>query len=322
MTKENIQKYCTKCGKEISKNSKFCVSCGTGFKNNDSEQRNKNNDHEIRIFGKIIIWLIIIAMIVIMFLSYLVLFQDNGSLTIKDKEITKEVVVENVDSETIKQTESEKSIPDNKSYDLSSIIKQWRPLVVHVECSFAYSNTGRIYKVQSGSGFLMQFSDINNSISVITNKHVVMDRDKYRPRFCNISFADNIEILKIDFDSDYFKTVNRYDLALLAIKTPNEYIENNIFISICKEKASIGDLIVVLGYPYTGSASDITATEGIISGYDGDFYITSAKVEKGNSGGVAILLKNNCYLGTPTFSEIGETESLARILNYMSVRSR
>ena len=30
-----MQKHCTKCGKEISQNSKFCVSCGAEIKNTD-----------------------------------------------------------------------------------------------------------------------------------------------------------------------------------------------------------------------------------------------------------------------------------------------
>ena len=41
----------------------------------------------------------------------------------------------------------------------------------------------------------------------------------------------------------------------------------------------------------------------------------TAKVEKGNSGGAAISLEDDCYLGTPTYSLAGEIESLARILD-------
>ena len=61
--------------------------------------------------------------------------------------------------------------------------------------------------------------------------------------------------------------------------------------------------------------TDVTATEGIISGFDGDYYITSAKVEHGNSGGAAILVKESCELGIPTFVQTGSIESLARILD-------
>jgi len=71
-----------------------------------------------------------------------------------------------------------------------------------------------------------------------------------------------------------------------------------------------------LGYPTVGSRQDITATEGIISGFDGNYFITSAKVEEGNSGGIAVSVKEDCYLGIPTYAEIGNVESLARILDF------
>jgi len=70
-----------------------------------------------------------------------------------------------------------------------------------------------------------------------------------------------------------------------------------------------------LGYPGIGGNNDITATEGIISSYDGDYYITSAKIEHGNSGGIAILIKDNCFLGIPSYAEAGEIESMGRILD-------
>jgi hypothetical protein len=53
----------------------------------------------------------------------------------------------------------------------------------------------------------------------------------------------------------------------------------------------------------------------VISGYEEGLYLTSAKVERGNSGGAAIDVNNNCYLGIPTFVTVGSFESLARILD-------
>ena len=85
--------------------------------------------------------------------------------------------------------------------------------------------------------------------------------------------------------------------------------------SLCVSDPSLGDELVILGYPSIGDQKNVTVTEGIIAGFDGNYFITSAKVEKGNSGGVAVSLKNNCYLGTPTFSRVGEIELLARILD-------
>lgn len=92
----------------------------------------------------------------------------------------------------------------------------------------------------------------------------------------------------------------------------------------CVSDSGIGDPLVILGYPSYGSGAgtfaslfsklEITATEGIVSGQDAGYYTTSAKIEHGNSGGLAIDTNNNCYLGIPTAAVAGEIESLGRIL--------
>lgn len=76
----------------------------------------------------------------------------------------------------------------------------------------------------------------------------------------------------------------------------------------------IGDKVYILGYPAIGGET-ITMTDGIISGYENNFYKTSAKIDRGNSGGIAVLGKKNCYLGIPTSAAVGEIESLGRILD-------
>ena len=81
----------------------------------------------------------------------------------------------------------------------------------------------------------------------------------------------------------------------------------------------VGAQIVILGYPAIGAKKSLTATEGIISGYDNDYFISSAKVDKGNSGGAAIWLENNCYLGIPTKVFAGTAETLARILDMQAI---
>ena len=83
---------------------------------------------------------------------------------------------------------------------------------------------------------------------------------------------------------------------------------------VCTDNINIGDKIVVLGYPAIGTEGGITVTDGIVSGFEGDYYVTSAKIEHGNSGGAAILVKDDCYLGIPTWADSGTVESLARIL--------
>ncbi len=123
----------------------------------------------------------------------------------------------------------------------------------------------------------------------------------------------------VAFLSDFKK--NNVDLVPPTISLENRAVRGNFS---CTSDSNIGDPLVILGYPSYGSGAgtitsvfshlEITATEGIISGKDGVYYTTSAKIEHGNSGGLAVDKTNNCYLGIPTAAFIGEIESLGRIL--------
>jgi hypothetical protein len=200
--------------------------------------------------------------------------------------------------------------------DLASIIAQWRPYIAHIECVFI-NTSGVQYLTQSGSGMVLVESS-DNSVSIFTNKHIILDRDIYTPDYCMIKIPDDSNVFYANFSDGVFTiSSSGLDSGAIKIKSPDNYMRSlsSTKIPSCTTKASVGDSIVILGYPSIGSTTDITATEGIIAGYDGDYYITSAKVERGNSGGAAVSLKNNCYLGIPSFVDVGSVESLARILS-------
>jgi len=197
----------------------------------------------------------------------------------------------------------------NKTPDTSTIISQWRPKIAYIECEY-YSNMG------SGSGTVVKFSDGN--IYIITNEHVLNEASK-----CDVSLLNGSTTFRVvnnnsSGGSNPFKVSTLgFDWGLLRIDRPDNYILNlsSSGLSKCTKGALVGDAIVILGYPAIGSQTDITATTGIISGYEDDYYITDAKIEQGNSGGAAILIKDNCYLGIPSFARVGKIESLSRILD-------
>ena len=203
---------------------------------------------------------------------------------------------------------------------LSAVIKEWRPLVAHVECDFRDINTQQLYDQTSGSGMVIDFSwgKPPLDIDIITNRHIIADQNDYQAYSCRIRLPDDNHT---HISQDYIGG-GAIDIGLISINSPNEYIKNltsTSHPSFCRVKPSLGDDVVILGYPSIGSQTDITVTEGIISGYDGDYFITSAKVGHGNSGGVAVLVKDNCYLGIPSFAKIGSVESLSRILDINAV---
>jgi S1-C subfamily serine protease len=213
--------------------------------------------------------------------------------------------------QTAQQTQNSTALSDNT---LSSVIAEWHPFIAYILCNFHYAD-GTSYSIQ-GSGTVSKTSD---NIFILTNKHVVTDVNGYGADICKAAFPLDTNKVPLSWSATDYKILPTLDVASLPISNPTSYITNlaNSKTNRCAVQPPIGEEIAILGYPTNGSKTDITATEGIISGYDGDYYITSAKVDHGNSGGAAIDIKNDCYLGIPTYY-IGDVESLARILKWQA----
>lgn len=209
----------------------------------------------------------------------------------------------------------------------SAVIEEWRKRVVKISCVWKYSDTGEIYAAGWGSGIVWPNVLIGTG-NVFTNRHVILSEQGYLADTCQIAVSN-----------DQIYTVNKNDTSgtgnyrMMTISSDNKDLGELSFLNpsqfysglddgpskICKEAPVIGDRVVILGYPAIGSQSGVTATEGIISGFDGDYSITSAKIDAGNSGGAAILVDKSCFLGIPTYARLGQVESLGRILNACSV---
>lgn len=244
------------------------------------------------------------------------LISDDERLTVLEKQSL------NLASEQLKiQSESaakitalSKAISNTQSdLDLSAIIKLWRPYIARISCTI---DTPTATAETSGSALLSRTSKYPFA-HLITNKHVVL-YDGYSPENCRITFPDISGTINVTGNSVLYP--NKSDIGIVDISKKLDVIDlraqNTMTKTICS-LVSVGEEVVILGYPGIGSKNDITATDGIISGFDGDYYITSAKIEQGNSGGAAILIRgaDTCYLGIPTFVNVGKIEALARILS-------
>jgi len=236
------------------------------------------------------------------------------------EELKKEVkILKNKKPDVITKIVTQQSSSDRQStkFDIQSIVKKWHPLVVYIECVFKYNNGDS--QSQSGSGTLKRSGD---KVQATTNKHVLIGKNGRAPYQCSVS---------VPFDKTYINTEirarNDVDYGSVDLINPSEYIKSLIMtqpagIYSCGVDGSIAEIgtqIAILGYPGIGSETGITVTQGIISGYDGDYYITDAKIEHGNSGGAAVDVNKNCYLGIPTAVVSGTVESLGRILKWQSL---
>ncbi len=191
----------------------------------------------------------------------------------------------------------------------SSVVKEWSPRLAHIECDW-FNDNGKLYAKGSGSGTLVNFTSLG--VRAITNKHLLVYKGLL-PRECNIELLDGTKY-KVLVNNSNVNIGTDEDWAYITLKS------DSILSKITKQtiktctSVDIGDKLLVLGYPKIGSTTGLTVTEGIVSGNDKNYYITSAKIDKGNSGGAAILIKDSCYLGIPSSSVIGSIESLGRIL--------
>ena len=228
---------------------------------------------------------------------------------------TKMKEIENKKPEVITKTvtiDNTKTVQVKDGFTTEEVIKRWTDKTAFILCGWYYKedvNLETPYSVASGSGMLTQFND--GSTQIITNAHVLLE-DGYAPSICIVEIPGYEKIYVGIKDYSIWKDK---DLAYINIKNPTQELINTAYrTDVCKE-VNIGEKLVVIGYPSTGSAEGITATEGMISGTDGQYYTTSAKMEHGNSGGLAISLKNNCYIGIPSYAITGSIESLGRILS-------
>jgi len=206
----------------------------------------------------------------------------------------------------------EKEVANNQTVDLANIVSSWRPRVAALKCQWNFSSGANA--TSAGSAVYLPGVSVRGGPALLTNKHVV-DFQGLVPNTCTVQFPNQAGAYFLS-STDILPSPER-DFAILEIQSPGMELLalSNPNFNRCINDAKIGDEIVILGYPSIGSRSDITATEGIISGYENGYYLSSAKVERGNSGGAAVLVKDNCYLGIPSFVDVGQIESLARILD-------
>lgn len=340
--------FCENCGSKIGKEDMFCEKCGKSTEINGQDKKIKISSifnkkfKSQNFFNNTKRNLIILGLGILVFTSFIIypIIQNNlkeekealATLAKSQKEKDTLAINQQEELNNIKNklTELENKKPQviykttketitKGETTTAEIVKKWSPQVVYVYCEWNYSN-GTFDTAASASGFLTNFQD--GSIAVMTNKHVILDEDKYRPAFCTTYFL-NGEIYKTWWDSKSFGVKVNSDIGTIVLPGLSDYLTNLAKKGgfYCSNEPTIGDKVVVLGYPGIGSNKGITATEGIISGIESDYYVTSAKIDHGNSGGIAVLVKDDCIIGMPSASVTGSIESLGRILSTKTILS-
>jgi len=163
---------------------------------------------------------------------------------------------------------------------------------------------------------------------ILTNNHVITNA-----AFCLVTLPDpatghaeyiyHAQPLVVPYLS------TQYDIAVLSIdssytdsdgKTWGDYPTSFPKFTVpdsCGSSTSpqLGDSIRVYGYPVTSGGYNLTVTDGIVSSFTDDSKIlTSAKIDNGNSGGLAVDQSSGCFIGIPSAVESGNYQNLGVII--------
>ena len=234
--------------------------------------------------------------------------------------------------ETLQAMEETTASALNSTGISTSLLNSIAPSVVKLYClTNSHSDT-----VQKGTGFLYRAADHNTQLPlyyVQTNLHVVTMEDRTKSDCRILVYPDytDSKSYMLYKSQGYQSFGEEVDIAFLEPVIVNDLkggTKNDLIFHardeseapIC-DSVHIGDHLSILGYPGVGGET-LTVTEGIVSGFERDgrnqYVKTSAKTDRGNSGGVAIK-DSGCVVGIPTWSHRGKIESIGRILdlNYL-----
>ena len=198
------------------------------------------------------------------------------------------------------------------------------PSIVKIVCRL--DSTGDL---SQGSGVLYHSTSVTSPYFIQTNLHVVKPSDSSSSSCVIAIYPNNSDPSKyLVFQSNGFsEPVSGADAVFIFPQLANDshsgtisdlakYSENVTKVSFCSNQ-KVGDHLSVLGYPAVGGET-LTVTDGIISGFETDngyqFVKTSAKIDRGNSGGIAIE-DSGCVLGIPTYIDADANGSIGRILD-------
>ncbi|MFH1535056.1 MAG: trypsin-like peptidase domain-containing protein [Patescibacteria group bacterium] len=307
--------YCSKCGKEIGEESKFCDKCGfqiggTPVKN---EKKIKDKKKKSILFKTMIVAIVAFLLVLAyVFFSYEELIEDGN------------YIPGTIDSIEVRNKDLENELGKDTTTQILAT-------VVNIECE---DITDYEYTYW-GSGTILTEDGV-----VITNSHIIpqTEDELLVPEYgcfvtlpdpntgapMEIYYADPVVISGLSDD---------YDLAVLEIYDVYVDAEGNKYGEYPKvfpvfddtdwcedEYVKLGEQLKIFGYPASSGNNSLTITEGIVSNFPDDVntILTSAKVDSGNSGGLAVD-ENGCMLGIPSAVSIGEYENLGIIITSEAV---
>ncbi len=302
--------FCENCGYKLKESDNFCESCGNSNRNilnlyTSGNEKRENPSIILTLLRNLFFSLkkvlpkrntiLILLALLIMFSTAVYLYYHNE----EEKKLKAKTLTEQ------KLAEIEKGKLESLSMDNLKA-------VVNILCE---SGAG-------GSGTILSTDGL-----ILTNNHVIENSET-----CFVTLPDRITgspVLIYESKPVALPSPSEeYDIGGLQITAsftdedgvtwgeyPSTFPEYTTP-SVCKDrKLKLGDIIKIYGYPVTSGGLNLTVTDGILSSFSDDGHIlTSAKIDNGNSGGLAVDAEG-CYIGIPSAVVQGNYQNFGVIIS-------
>lgn len=290
--------YCKNCGHQVNEDKKFCKNCGTTI--TVPQSTSTRNLISLVEHSQFIKWAkqykkqLIIGVVALVLISIALAI----SVSAKKGSVSSSMEPTSVSSDTIAS------------------------FVVDIICP---TNNGG---GSGGSGTIM-----NSEGVILTNNHIIPEDKKGNPTVskCIITLADSHGKIKNIYTGSpriIPKLSLQEDLAFIEIDgsftdddgtTWGEYpttFPNFVDSGCSNNDPKLGEPVRIYGYPTVSAGGYfLTVTDGVVSSLPNDgTIITSAKIEHGGSGGLAVD-NNGCMLGIPVAANAGSIESLGVLIS-------
>ena len=301
--------FCDNCGYKLDTEDQFCPDCGD--KVDDWGRGNKLSTKKVKLILLVIVLLLIGAGAVYYLSNRSVANNVNNQVTTN----TNDNIINNINTDITNE------FPTSRIS--ASVVSIYCPLLDDEENGYW------------GSGTIFTEDGI-----VITNSHVIPQNETELliPEYgCMVTLPDPDTGIPIEM---YYADPivipglsDEYDLAILEIY--DVYIDEDGYsygtypktfpafddTDLCTEEyIRLGEPVIIFGYPASSGNDSLTVTEGVVSNFPDDIntILTSAKIDAGNSGGLAVD-RDGCQLGVPSAVSIGQYENLGVIITTEAV---
>ncbi len=286
--------YCNNCDKYNPAGSKFCQQCGAtmDFQTQTNETKEEKSENP-----RYLLWKKIIGIIVAIVIIFMLLYAFSPSFRNGFNNGYKGTSSNNNSASQVQSSQ-------NGTTDITQS-------VINITCD----------NKEGGSGTILTESGM-----VLTNNHVISGAS-----FCFITLPDTATgAPKAIYKAEPIivpSLSKQYDLAFLRINSaytdsdgktwgvyPTSFPAYNSANDCKNYTPKLGDNVRIYGYPVTSGGYNLTITDGIISSFtNNNDILTSAKIDSGNSGGLAVN-KDGCFLGVPSAVVSGNYQNLGVII--------